>query len=160
MKLDGASTMKGLGCPPSSTAGAVFPDTVPAKPRKTHCPNGHAYSVENVIWQGNKRHCRTCKRLACARYNFKLKVGRVGPTSFKRGTNRRAPKVAIPLVRRLFEFADARRLSIVDLSEMTGYDRKSFYQWREGVCVPSFAAIVDCFNALGYDLVPVMRGKQ
>jgi hypothetical protein len=29
--------------------------------RKTHCPEGHEYSVENTIVKGTQRHCRACR---------------------------------------------------------------------------------------------------
>ena len=28
--------------------------------RRTHCPQGHAYTAENIRWEGRKRHCITC----------------------------------------------------------------------------------------------------
>jgi len=30
--------------------------------RKTHCPRGHAYTPDNISWQGRKRKCLTCAR--------------------------------------------------------------------------------------------------
>jgi hypothetical protein len=30
--------------------------------RKTHCPSGHAYEGENIIWWKGQRKCRTCTR--------------------------------------------------------------------------------------------------
>jgi len=29
---------------------------------KTHCPEGHAYSLENTSLKGNRRACKTCAR--------------------------------------------------------------------------------------------------
>ncbi len=31
--------------------------------RKTHCPRGHAYTLENTVYRGKGRWCRTCERL-------------------------------------------------------------------------------------------------
>ena len=28
--------------------------------RRTHCPQRHAYTPENIRWEGRKRHCITC----------------------------------------------------------------------------------------------------
>lgn len=37
--------------------------------QKTHCPQGHEYTPENIYWCRNKRSCRTCKKAqAKARY--------------------------------------------------------------------------------------------
>lgn len=39
---------------------------------KTHCPQGHAYSGENLYRDGQgKRHCRACRRVAARRYHAK-----------------------------------------------------------------------------------------
>ncbi len=27
---------------------------------KTHCPHGHEYTDNNIVWEGNRRHCRAC----------------------------------------------------------------------------------------------------
>lgn len=35
--------------------------------RKTHCPNGHPYTDENVIQGANRRSCRACRRARNAR---------------------------------------------------------------------------------------------
>jgi len=46
--------------------------------RKTHCPQGHPYSGENLFYDQGKRKCRTCvrqrNRLADARRRAKSKV--------------------------------------------------------------------------------------
>ena len=38
---------------------------------KTHCPKGHAYTGDNLIVQGTRRLCRTCKRANGAAYDRK-----------------------------------------------------------------------------------------
>lgn len=30
--------------------------------RKTHCPKGHAYEGDNILWDEGRRRCRTCER--------------------------------------------------------------------------------------------------
>jgi hypothetical protein len=30
--------------------------------RPTHCPHRHRYDEENISWEGNRRHCKTCKK--------------------------------------------------------------------------------------------------
>jgi len=31
-------------------------------PRATHCHRGHPFDEENILWIGNTRNCRTCRR--------------------------------------------------------------------------------------------------
>ena len=38
--------------------------------RKTHCPSGHEYNVENTIWINGSRSCRICGRDAVARHYY------------------------------------------------------------------------------------------
>lgn len=51
--------------------------------KKTHCPRGHLYEGENVIWSQGKRSCRECHRLR-GRLRYRSlqdqhQVGRNGP---------------------------------------------------------------------------------
>jgi HNH endonuclease len=32
---------------------------------KTHCPHGHAYTADNILWRRGARQCRECNRIAC-----------------------------------------------------------------------------------------------
>jgi hypothetical protein len=41
--------------------------------RKTHCDKGHAFSVENTYWEGDKRRCRACNKAKNAAYE-KIRV--------------------------------------------------------------------------------------
>lgn len=34
-----------------------------ANGRKTHCPQGHPYSGENLMVHGGRRHCRACRHI-------------------------------------------------------------------------------------------------
>ncbi len=38
---------------------------------RTHCFKGHAYTVENTYWDGHRRVCRSCHRIAEARRRLK-----------------------------------------------------------------------------------------
>jgi len=40
---------------------------------KTHCPHGHEYSKENTYTHRNRRFCRTCGRIARARYLLRIR---------------------------------------------------------------------------------------
>lgn len=51
--------------------------------RKTHCPKGHEYSVENtritVNWNGGiNRVCRECHKQFCRDYRYKVKLREAG----------------------------------------------------------------------------------
>ena len=163
MRTDGVQSME-HGCPMTapSVAGAG-PQTVPAnfnwKPTD-FCKHGHAFTEANTIRDGNKRQCRECKRLAARRYRFKLKLR--GPVVMGANyiPNRGPARTKLPLVRKLFEIVDEKRLTDIDLEDIVGYERRSYCKWRGGVSIPTAAALIDCFNALGYDLVPVKRDKQ
>lgn len=37
--------------------------------KKTHCPRGHEYSVENTRVEQGRRHCRPCDRIAAKQSN-------------------------------------------------------------------------------------------
>ena len=56
------------------------------KPR-THCAQGHKYTLENTLKQGYKgeekkwRACRECKRIDCARRQAKKKAAQLAPPS-------------------------------------------------------------------------------
>ena len=36
--------------------------------KKTHCPQGHPYSVENTKWEERRRRCRICAKATTKRY--------------------------------------------------------------------------------------------
>lgn len=56
--------------------------------RKTHCPQGHPYSGENLfITATGGRACRICGRAGRAKYYFKRKAA----NRIDRGTDREAP---------------------------------------------------------------------
>lgn len=42
----------------------------------THCPNGHAYTPENVYLYKGSRNCRTCTRIGVAKYNAKKRAAK------------------------------------------------------------------------------------
>lgn len=44
--------------------------------RKTHCPQGHPYSGENLVYHGHSRHCRICRRAQSRRYRQKKRLAR------------------------------------------------------------------------------------
>jgi len=55
---------------------AKLSNTINAKPKKTHCPQGHEYTEENTSWEtrsegrlGRVRKCRICKRKRLQAYN-------------------------------------------------------------------------------------------
>jgi hypothetical protein len=56
----------------------------------THCPNGHEYAGANLIWDANKRKCRTC---VYARNNERRK--RIPPTP-----EQKARKLELQRIRR------------------------------------------------------------
>jgi len=41
--------------------------------RKTHCPQGHSYSGENLYMWKNERNCVECRRIRCKEYQRKLR---------------------------------------------------------------------------------------
>ncbi len=50
-------------------------ETFKAKPKKTHCPQGHEYVEDNILWDkrsdGRKgRKCKTCCKLRAKAYNL------------------------------------------------------------------------------------------
>lgn len=40
--------------------------------KKTHCPQGHEYSKENIIKTNNRRVCRECNKIRCKKHYNKL----------------------------------------------------------------------------------------
>lgn len=42
--------------------------------KKTHCPQGHPYSGENLYLYGKHRQCRECTKNACLRYYRKRRA--------------------------------------------------------------------------------------
>jgi hypothetical protein len=42
--------------------------------KKTHCPKGHEYTKENTRLYKNRRHCKTCNRIACLKSYHKNKL--------------------------------------------------------------------------------------
>lgn len=47
---------------------------------KTHCHKGHEYTAENTYTGGGKRQCRTCQRMAVARYTERRRGGKTEET--------------------------------------------------------------------------------
>ena len=39
---------------------------------KTHCPSGHAYTVDNILPKEGGRSCRECNRIRCAKRHERL----------------------------------------------------------------------------------------
>lgn len=133
------------------------------------CKHGHAWTHENTIWQVRpdrasrlSRQCRECRRLTSRRHRERKITER--ETSLKRWKRGRAfrfePSTKLPLINQMFVAADEMKISISELSEMTGYARQLIWRWKNGEVRPNAYALVDCFNALNYDLVPVKRGEK
>jgi hypothetical protein len=81
--------------------------------------------------------------------------------SFKRGYARKAPSQhALPIVRAVFDIADSQHLTAAALAHLSGYAARSIIAWRRGERDPSMRALVDLYNSVGHDLVPVKRDKQ
>jgi hypothetical protein len=38
--------------------------------KRTHCPKGHEYTLENTRLHQNRRHCKECGRIACAKWYY------------------------------------------------------------------------------------------
>lgn len=76
-------------------------------------------------------------------------------TPFKR-PNGRPPAIvsprAHPLVRELFRLMKRKQLSAEKLARKSGYLAQTICKWRHGQRRPQLAALVDCLNALGYEL--------
>lgn len=136
------------------------------------CKYGHAWTPENTADNGQGyRQCRECKRAANRRLKQRRRDAALQLQPLSRGGihlarfgNRSALKPIAPhvhpLVRQMIEIVDTRGLVNVDFSVACGYDEKSLSKWRNGVGTPMLHALVDFYNALGYDLVPVKRGKE
>jgi hypothetical protein len=41
------------------------------KAQKTHCPQGHEYSGDNLIWYDARRYCRTCRDIRVKEFKQK-----------------------------------------------------------------------------------------
>ena len=150
------SLTKGKGCSDRALVeGGTGPQTVPPIPRKTHCIRGHAYTPENtIITSQGKRQCRSCKRLAGKKYLARQRNG------YRRYKAARGEARVLPLVREIFSMIEAQRLSLRLMARKSGYFVRNFERWRRGDVIPSAATMIDLYNALGYDLVPVKREKQ
>ncbi len=130
----------------------------PVKALKTHCVNGHLYTEETTKHTAKgSRQCRVCRQMARKRHNFSRRLLRAG-ISQRPHTN--PPKTSIPLLVKLFNIQNEARLTDAVLEQASGYARNSLKGWRYGKHRPLLTAIVDIYDALGYDLVPVKRGKQ
>lgn len=123
---------------------------------KAACIRGHAYTPENTKWDGRGRYrCRTCHLQNKKVYRRRSALARC----FNGGT-RTSPKTKSPIVRQLFEIAVFEEVSVLSLSIKSGYHDRLVSNWRSGRYQPNINAVVDLYNALGYDLVPVKRGEQ
>lgn len=52
--------------------------------QKTHCPEGHPYSGDNLMVSGGKRYCRTCRNEALKERRRKESAGRCRERGHKR----------------------------------------------------------------------------
>jgi len=133
----------------------------PVRAKKSHCVHGHLYTPENTILVSDgKRQCRTCRRMRARRWRFKVKLRGPVRLEFSLGTQRQESSASLPLVRQFFALADQKQITAAELVRQTGYNKQQFTSWRHGRNRPLLSAMVDCYNALGYDLVPVKRGQQ
>jgi hypothetical protein len=74
------------------------------------------------------------------------------------GGPKRAPSPsAHPIIRQIFELAAESGISTYRLAVTTGYAPKVLAHWKFARHKPAFHSVLDLYNALGYDLVPVKR---
>ena len=50
--------------------------------RKTHCKKGHEFTEDNIIWKGDRRNCKTCRKASREAQRRKVKASprRAPPT--------------------------------------------------------------------------------
>lgn len=69
------------------------------------------------------------------------------------------PQHAHPLVRRLVEEMNERKMGVLDLAKISGIHKDSLKEWRNRA-LPRLDLIDAAFGALGYELAPRKREER
>lgn len=64
------------------------------------------------------------------------------------------PRLAHPLVRRLYELMNEEQIGVHDLAERSGISVGSLVNWRRRF-IPRVDLLEACYNVLGYTLKPI-----
>ena len=63
---------------------------------------------------------------------------------------------ASPLVRRLFELMESKRITVSEMASKLDMSRVGLYYWRSGRCTPPVTALEAAYQTLGIDLADFM----